>query len=121
MPKIKDRAATENDLEDRIRRALDQRGREGTTLRELAILYKVPRSTLSDRARGGETQQKVHEDYQELTLEMKKALEQWVDTWDERGFPPRLDLFKAVAAQLAERRAEEEGDPSLAELGPTWL
>ena len=30
MPKIKDRAATENDLEDRIRRALDQRDREGT-------------------------------------------------------------------------------------------
>ena len=51
---------------------------------------------------------------------MEKALKQWVDTWGERGFHPRLDLFKAVAAQLAERRAEEEGDPSLAELGPTW-
>ena len=51
----------------------------------------------------------------------EKALEQWVDTWDEHGFPPRLDLFKAVAAQLAERRAEEEGNASLAELGPTWL
>ena len=67
------------------------------------------------------TQQKAHEDYQALTLGMEKALEQWVDTWDERGFPPRLDLFKAVAAQLAERRVEEEGDPSLAELGPTWF
>ena len=121
MPKVKDRAATENDLEDRIRRALDQRDREGTTLRELAILYNVPRSTLSDRTRGGKTQQKAHEDYQALTPRMEKALEQWVDTWDERGFPPRLDLFKAVAAQLAKRRAEEEGDPSLAELGPTWL
>ena len=98
MPKIKDLAATENDLEDHIQRALDQRDQEGTTLRELAILYKAPRSTLSDRARGGETQQKVHEDYQALTSGMEKALEQWVDTWDERGFPPRLNLFKAVAA-----------------------
>ena len=45
----------------------------------------------------------------------------WVDTWDERAFPPRLDVFKAVATQLAERCAEEEGNPLLAELGPTWL
>ena len=52
---------------------------------------------------------------------MEKALEQWVDTWDERGFPPRLDRYKAVAVQLAERRAEEEGDPLLAEIGLTWL
>ena len=52
---------------------------------------------------------------------MEKALEKWVDIWDECGFPPRLYLFKAVAAQLAERRAEEEVDldPSLAELGPS--
>ena len=121
MPKIKARAATENDLEDRIRCALEQRDREGTTLRELAILYKVPWSTLSDRGRGGKTRQKAHEDYQALTPGIEKALEQWVDTWGEHGFPPRLDLFKAVAAQLAERRAEEEGNPSLAELGSTWL
>ena len=110
-----------NDLEDCIRRALDQRDRESTTLRELAILYKVPWSTLSDRARGGKTRQKAYEDYQALTPGMEKALEQWVDSWDERVFPPRLDLFKAVAAQLAERCAEEEGDPLLVELGPTWL
>ena len=121
MPKIKARAGTENDLEGRIRGALEQRDREGTTLRELAILCKVPRSTLSDRARGGKTRQQTHEDYQTLTPGMEKALEKWVDTWDERGFPLRLDLFKAVATQLAEWRAEEEGDPSLAELGPSWL
>ena len=52
---------------------------------------------------------------------MEDALVKWVDTWDEREFPPRLDLFKAVATQLAERRAEEEGNPLLAELGLTWL
>ena len=80
MPKIKARAATENDLKGRIRRALEQRDQEGATLRELAILYKVPRSTLSDRARGGKMRQKAHEDYQVLTPGMEKALEQWVDT-----------------------------------------
>ena len=121
MPNIKARVAKENDLEDRIQRALEQRDRERTSLRELATLYGVPRSTLSDRARGGKTRQQAHEDYQALTPGMERALTEWVDSWDARGFPPRLDLFKAVAAQLAERRAEEEGDPALAELGPTWL
>ena len=38
---------------------------------------------------------------------------EWVDTWDERGVPLRLDLFKVVAAQLAERLAEEEGNSLL--------
>ena len=88
MPAIKVRAAKENDLEDRIQRALEQRDQEGTTLRELATLYDVPRSTLSDHARGGQTRCRAHEDYQTLTPGMEDALVKWVDTWDERGFPP---------------------------------
>ena len=32
---------------------------------------------------------------------MGKALEKWIGTWDERGFPPRLKAV--VTAQLAER------------------
>ena len=76
MPTTKVCAAKEKDLEDRIRRALEQRVREGTTLRELATIYDLPRSTLSDRARGGGTRQKTHEDYQALTPGMEKALEQ---------------------------------------------
>ena len=74
MPNIKTRTVTENDLEDRIRCALEQRHREGTALRELATLYSDPRSTLSDRARG-KTQQQAHEDYQALTFGIGKALE----------------------------------------------
>ena len=121
MPNIKARAATENDLEDHIRRALEQRDQKGTTLRELATIYDVHRSTPSDRSRVGNTRWQTHEDCQALTPGMEKALEKWVDTWDERGFPPSIDLFKAVAAQLAERHAEEEGDPSLAKLEPPWF
>ena len=96
MPNIKAHAAAENVLEDRIRRALEQRDRE------LAIIYDVPRSTLSDRARGGKTRRQAHEDYHALTPGMEKVLEKWVDTWGERGFAPRIDLPKAVATYLAE-------------------
>ena len=52
---------------------------------------------------------------------MEKALKEWINTWDERGFPARLDLFKTVAAQLAESRAQEEGASSPASLGSSWL
>ena len=121
MSTIKVRAAKEKDLEDRIRRALEQRDREDTTLRELATIYDVLRSTLSDRARGGKTRRQAHEDYQILTPGMEKALKEWVNTWDEGGFPARLDLLKAVAAQLAESHAQEEGASSPARLGSSWL
>ena len=80
MPTVKVRAAKEKDLEDRIRRALEQRDREGTTLRELATIYDVPRSTLSDHTRGGKTRRQAHEDYPTLTPGMEKALEEWVNT-----------------------------------------
>ena len=122
MPTIKARAAKEKGLEDRIRHALEQRGREGTTLRELATIYDVPWSTLSDHARGGKTRRQAHEDYQTPTPGMAKALKEWINTWDKRGFPARLDLFKAVAAQLAESHAQEElGASSPVRLGPSWL
>ena len=40
---------------------------------------------------------------------------------DDHGFPPRLDIFKAMAKDLAEKNAEQMGDPKLAKLGKTWL
>ena len=98
------RAAKENGREDLIQSALDQRGREGT-LRELATIYDVSRSTLGGRAREGKMRQRAHEDYQALTPGMKEAPKGWVDAWDGRGFPARPDLFKAFAVQLEERRA----------------
>ena len=66
MPTTKVRAAQEKNLEDRIRRALNQRDRDGTTPRELATIYNVPRCTPGDRARGGKTRRQAHGDYQAL-------------------------------------------------------
>ena len=43
------------------------------------------------------------------------------NTWDEHGFPARLDLFKVVVAQLAESRVQEEEASSPVRLGPSWL
>ena len=39
----------------------------------------------------------------------------------EHGFPPTLDIFKAMAQELAEKNAEQMGVPARAKLGQTWL
>ena len=56
MPAIKVRAANENSLEDRIRRAQEQRDREGTTLRELAYTLSLglPSTIVLEAKCGGE-------------------------------------------------------------------
>ena len=40
---------------------------------------------------------------------------------DDRGFPPRLDIFKAMAKNLAGQNAGQMGDSKLAKLGEAWL
>ena len=63
----------------------------------------------------------AHKDYQTPTPGIEKALKEWINTWGEREFPARLDLFKAVVAQLPESRAQEKGASSPIRLGPSWL
>ena len=95
-------------------------GREAERIPHFGNSQSYTRS-LSDLARGGKTRQRAHEIYRTPVLGVGEALGKWLDSWGERGFPPRLDLFKAAAAQLAERRAHKEVDLSIAELGPSWL
>jgi len=121
MAPTKPRESKHTIQEDRIRRALEERRLEGTSFRNLAVKYGVSSSTLSDRERGGLTRQEAHAHRQKLTPAMEKALEDWCEKLDAWGFPPRMDLLLAMAAALAQIRAEEEEDPELAHLGQHWL
>jgi len=107
--------------EDNIAAALAHRDREGTSFRTLALLYQVPSSTLADRARGGLSRQESHVHQQRLTPAMEKALAAWCKQLDDWGFPPRMDLLLAMAEALAQQRADEEEDPTLAGLGKRWV
>ena len=40
---------------------------------------------------------------------------------DDHGFPPRLDIFKAMAQELTVQNAEQTADFTLAKLGQSWL
>jgi len=107
--------------EDDIAAALAHREREGTSFRMLALLFNVPCSTLADRARGGLSCKESYIHQQRLTPAMKKALQDWCKQLDDWGFPPRMDLLLAMAKALAQQRADEEEDPTLAGLEKQWV
>ena len=98
----------------RIQQAIQERTRNGTNLRDLAILYNVPCSTLSDRLRGIPPRHEAQEKNQALSPAVERSLVCWIDNMDASSFPPRLDLFKDVAARLV---LDDGGPP----LGITWL
>jgi hypothetical protein len=120
MSRVKTRIEKYFDKEERIRRAIAEKDAEGTGLRELALKYGVPRSSLSDRLRGGQSHREAKAEKQSLNPYQEKAQVKLVEQMESTGFPPRLNLFDAVAAHLAKQRAEDEGDPKLAQLGPSW-
>ena len=76
----------------------------------------MPRSTLNDRARGGKSRQKAHEEEQALPPAIKDALEKWAQIMDDHDFPPRLDIFKAIAQELAVQNTQQIGDSTRAKL-----
>lgn len=108
MPRVRVRQERNAAVEAKIRRALE---REGTSFQDLATEFDVPQSTLNRR---------------EITAAgpipaIEKALEKRALKMDHHGFPPRLDNFKPMAKDLAERNAEQMGGSKLAKLGKTWL
>ena len=77
MPRVKVRQEKNEAIEEKIQRALEKRDREGTSFQDLAIEFGVPRSTLNDRARGGKSRQKAHEEEQTLPPAIEDALAKW--------------------------------------------
>ena len=97
MPRVEVRQEKNEAIEEKTRRALEKRDREGTSFQDLAIEFGVLHSTLNDRARGGKSRWKVHEEEQTLPPAIEDALAKWAQKMDDHGFPPRLDIFKAMA------------------------
>ena len=86
-----------------------------TSFEDLHHKYGIPKSTLCDRARGMQTRQKAHEEYQALTPAMEDALKKWELRMDSQGFPLRLDIFKAVA----KKQLDDSNDSEPKTVGPT--
>ena len=43
-------------------------------------------------------------------------MEKWAQKMDDHGFPPRPDIFKAMAQGLAEQNSEQKGGPKRTKL-----
>ena len=106
------------DREEAIQRALEKKEQENIPFDDLALEFGIPKTTLYNRSRGMTSRQKAHENHQALTPGMEDAPLQWAGELDVLGFPPRLDLFKAMAAELASQQA---GSSLPVNLGPTWI
>ena len=74
MPRVKARAAKDEEREEKIRLALEDRAQFNTSFEDLHHKYGIPKSTLCDRAGGMQSRQKAHEDYQALPPAMEDAL-----------------------------------------------
>ena len=77
MPRVKVRQEQNEAIEEKIQRALEKRDREGTSLQDLAIEFGVLCSTLNDRARGGKSCRKAHEEELILPPAIEDALAKW--------------------------------------------
>ena len=121
MPRVKARAAENEEREEKIRRALEERAQFGTSFEDLHHKYGIPKSTLSNRAKGRQSRQKVHEVYQALSPAIEDALKKWALQMDSQGFSPRLDIFKAIAEKLFQQKLQDSSDSEPKTLGPTWL
>ena len=113
MPRVKARAAKDEERETKIRQALEERGKFNASFEDLYHKYGVPKSTLCDRARSAQSCQKVHKDYQALTPSTEDALEKWTLQMGSQGAPPRLDLFKATTEKLFQQQLRDEPNATM--------
>jgi hypothetical protein len=121
MAPVKPCATPDEHWEERIKLGLPKHHKENVPFKQLALEFNVVRTTLQDRTHGGATRKEAHAHQQKLLPSAEKALEDWCKQLDDWGFPPRIDLLKAMALVLAAQRAVEENNPDLAKLGKHWI
>ena len=73
MPRVKVRQEKNEAIEEKIR----EKDREGTSFQDLAIEFGVLCLTLNDRARGGKSCRKAHEEELTLPPAIEDALAKW--------------------------------------------
>ena len=86
MGHIKVREVKNHDHETRIQQAIKERTKKRTTLRDLAILYEIPHSILSDRLRGMPSRHEAQQKCQAISSAVERSLIRWADDMDASGF-----------------------------------
>ncbi len=84
--------------EDDVLQAIDA-VTNGTSIRQAARLWAVPRGTLSDRINGTQTHQEVAISQQRLSPTQEKYLSDWVLMKASLGLPPTHAELRVLVLQ----------------------
>lgn len=75
-----------------------------TSIREAAITYEVPKSTLQAQLRGRVPRQEIRSVNLKLTDTEELTLVNWILSMDERGLPVRTSSIRDIANLLLQKR-----------------
>jgi len=84
------------------------------SLRQIAKIYGLPRSTLQHRWKGRQSAETFHAHRQRLSPHEEDALIRWIDTMTAWGWPPRIKQLETMAKHLM--KAKGDLDP----IGQHW-
>ena len=95
MPRVKARAANNEEREEKIRRALEERAQFGASFQDLHHKYGIPKSTLSNRAEGRQSRQKAHDVYLPVPQRCDRRCAEEVDAANGlSGVSPKTRSFQ---------------------------
>lgn len=86
---------SESDLQKALREI-----HQGTSQRSAAKRWRVPRTTLQDRLRGGSSHAEAHELRQRFSRQQEKLLSRWVFNLSALGVPPTCRQFEEFANRI---------------------
>lgn len=76
--------------------------------RRAAVVYNIPRSTLSDRRAKTTSRRDSHPNPSRLTRPEEEAVMQYIRKLDARGFAPTLSYVREMANQLLAARGRHQ-------------
>ena len=75
-----------------------------SSIKQAALTYNVPRTTLSDRVNGRVARPDTRAKGHKLTCTEEEALIKWIISMDDRGYSPRVCAVRDAAKLLLSER-----------------
>ena len=119
MPPIRSQSSKNStEREGRILLAIQAfKNQESASLREIARVFNVPRSTLRDRLSGHTERSATRANSFKLTEIEEESLQKWILSMDARGAAPRPSTIREIANLLLVAR----GSTPPISVGQNWV
>ena len=98
-----------HDSATRLHLAIEEiRKNPGISPREIARIYRVPRSTLQASFQGRRDAKTSHEATQRLSVEEEQGLITWIDRMTAWGWPPSIQHLEGMTKSLLEAKGDSK-------------